>query len=215
MSTPVPIRADYPVMLNVTARQIVIVGGGAVAARKAAGLLEAGATRIRCVAPSFAPDMPPEVERVADTYAAHHLDGAGLAFAATDAPEVNDAVVRDARSRGVLVNRADAHADDGGDFVTPALFREGAVTVTVSAGSPALAVLIRKGIAERWDVRWTRMSEAMRTLRPMILQSQALSAGRRTQLFRELAAPEAMDVLADGGIGALTQWLRQRYPELA
>lgn len=201
-------------MLNVTERQIVIVGGGAVAARKAAGLLEAGATRIRCVAPRFVPDMPRQVERVGEPYAAHHLDGAGLVFAATDAPEVNDAVVRDARSRGVLVNRADAHGDDAGDFATPALLREGAVTVTVSAGSAALAVLIRNGIAQRWDVRWSRMAEAMRTMRPMILRSQELHVRRRTAMFRELATPEAMDVLAEGGVDALTQWLRQRYPEL-
>src|SRR6478609_7363439 len=96
----------YPLMLDVSDRLIVIVGGGAVAARKAAGLIECGATRIRCVSPTFEPKMPPGVERIDGRYGPHHLDGAGLVFAATDDPAVNAAVVRDARNRGILVNRA-------------------------------------------------------------------------------------------------------------
>ena len=46
-------RHAYPLLLDVTDRPVVIIGGGGVASRKAEGLLEAGATRIRMVAPSF------------------------------------------------------------------------------------------------------------------------------------------------------------------
>ena len=52
---------------------------------------------------------------------------AGLVFAATNVPAVNDAVVRDANARGVLVNRADASDELPGDFSTPAVHRDGAV----------------------------------------------------------------------------------------
>src|SRR5690242_5848317 len=107
-------------MLDVTDRLVVIVGGGPVAARKAAGVLEAGATRVRCVAPAFDPAVPESVERVEETYEPRHLDGAGLVFAATDLPAVNDAVVRDARARGVLATRADSDEEDPGDFTVPA-----------------------------------------------------------------------------------------------
>ena len=108
-----------------------------------------------------------------------------LVFAATDDPAVNAAVVRDARSRGVLVNRADADGDEPGDFVTPARLQESAVTITVSAGSPALAALIRDGIRERWDERWSRMADAMRVLRPMILRQAELPEARRREVFRD------------------------------
>src|SRR5215213_10147985 len=114
----------YPLMLDVTERPVLIVGGGAVAARKAAGLIECGATRIRCVAPEFDPAMPEGVDRVRGTYEPRHLDGAGLVFAATDDRAVNAAVVRDARSLGVLVNRADADDDAPGDSATPARLRQ-------------------------------------------------------------------------------------------
>ena len=50
-------RHAYPLMLDVTDRLVVVVGGGAVAARKVAGLLAAGARRVRVVAPRLHPDL--------------------------------------------------------------------------------------------------------------------------------------------------------------
>src|SRR4051794_38596804 len=99
---------NYPLMLDVDHRLVVIVGGGVVAGRKARGLIECGASRVRCVSPTFDAGIPDGVERIVARYEPRHLDGASLAFAATDDPAVNAAVVRDGRARGVLVNRADA-----------------------------------------------------------------------------------------------------------
>src|SRR4051812_24882443 len=104
-------RFNYPLMLDVTDRPVVIVGGGAVAVRKVRGLLEAGATKITVVATDFHADLPPGVSRVAERYEPRHVDGAELVFAATDRPEVNDAVVRDCRARRILVQRADNDDD--------------------------------------------------------------------------------------------------------
>jgi precorrin-2 dehydrogenase/sirohydrochlorin ferrochelatase len=199
-------------MLDVSTRLVVIVGGGPVAARKARGLLDAGATRVRCVALSFCDEMPTGIERVPEPYRAAHLDSAGLAFAATDRPEVNEAVVRDARARGVLVNRVDADEGEPGDFATPAKLRRGEVSVMVSAASPALAAMIRDGIAERFDARWERMAGAMRELRPTIRRAVSDVAARR-QLFRELASEEALNVLHANGVEGLRRWLRGRHPE--
>src|SRR2546422_567656 len=124
-------------MLDVCDRLVVIVGGGKVAARKALGLIEAGAKRVRVVAPQVRADLPGGIERIDARYAPEHLDGAILVFAATDVPEVNAAVVRDARGRGLLVSRADMDESDPGDFITPARFQDGPVIVAISAGSPA------------------------------------------------------------------------------
>ena len=100
----------YPLMLDVTGRLVVIVGGGPVAVRKVKGLLDAGATRVRVVAPECHASMPAGVERVVAAYDAPHLDGASLVFASTDSADVNDRVARDAAERGIWVNRS----DDGG-----------------------------------------------------------------------------------------------------
>lgn len=203
-------------MLDVTDRLVVIVGGGAVAVRKAQGVIEAGATRVRCVSPAFDPAMPESVERVESTYEAAHLDGAGLVFAATDLPAVNDAVVRDARARGVMVSRADADEETFGDFTVPARWRAGLVTLAVSAGgSPALAVTIRDGLIKRWDTRWTFLAEMMRALRPRLRNAGDIDPGTRRAILRDLASPEAVDVLKSGNENTLFEWLLRKHPEFS
>jgi precorrin-2 dehydrogenase/sirohydrochlorin ferrochelatase len=209
-------RAAYPMMLDVTDRLVVIIGGGRVAARKARGLIDAGARRVRMVSPTFSEDVPAGVEQVVGRYDPKHLEGAGLVFAATDSAEVNDEVVGDARALGLLLNRADGDVKEPGDFATPAVLRKGPVTVAVStAGSPALAVMIRDELAARFEPRWREMAEAMLKIRPAILAVRLMSAERRRQAFGELASREAMEALSAGGAEAVWRWLIERYPELA
>lgn len=207
--------ATYPILLDVSDRLAVIIGGGAVAARKASGLLETGCRRVRVVAEQVRGDFPPVVQVVEEPYRASHLEGAGLVFAATDSPEVNDTVVRDARARGILVCRADVEPDLPGDFTVPARLHKGPVVVSVSAGSAALAASIRDGLAARWDPAWTRMAEAMKVLRPKVKGEHRLSVRQRREVFRDLAGAEAIDVLGSRGLDELWKWLVQRHPELA
>lgn len=46
----------YPVMMNLEGRKVIVDGGGRVAARKVAGLLESGA-RVVVVSPRLEPDL--------------------------------------------------------------------------------------------------------------------------------------------------------------
>lgn len=215
---------NYPLLLELTGRRILIVGGGAVAARKARGLIDAGADRICCVAPEFCGEMPAEgVERIADQYRPEHMEGAALVFAATNDPAVNAAIVRDARQRNILVNRADSNSAitaaapeeaDPGDFATPALLRDGELLITVSAGgNPALAAALRDAIGKAIGTRWGRMVAAMQEIRPRILASHWPIEKRRSA-FRDLATPAALDVLEFGGADALWQWLAERHGQL-
>jgi precorrin-2 dehydrogenase/sirohydrochlorin ferrochelatase len=204
------VRCSYPLMLDLTDRLVVIVGGGAVAARKAKGLLDAGATRVRVISPAFCDQMPAGIEHVEQEYDPQHLSGATLVFAATDQPEVNQRVVRDAHRLGLLVNRADADDDEPGDFTTPAILRDGGLLVTVSAGgSPALTAAIRDRIKEQVQPKWVRMAAAMQELRPRILAGGAAIDQRRAA-FRDLASDEAMDVLERRGPDELWTWLQAR-----
>jgi hypothetical protein len=59
------------------------------------------------------------------------------------------------------------------------------------------------------------MAEAMHTLRPSIKQNSRLTRAKRREIFHELATPQAISILHDGGLGALRAWLSERYPELA
>jgi siroheme synthase-like protein len=157
--------------------------------------------------------MPEGVERVNATYCRDHLDGAFLAFAATDRAEVNDAVVADARAGKILVNRADADDELAGDFIVPASHRTENLAITVSAGSPALSAMIRDRLGQAIDPRWDKIAGLMRTLRPAIRRAH-LDIAKRRLVFRDLATEEAIDILGNQGEDGLRRWLLQRHPEL-
>ena len=206
-------RFAYPLCLDLTERVVVIVGGGAVAARKASGVIAAGAKGVRIVAPELTVEMPQPAQIINERYDPRHLNGADLVFAATDDPQVNSAIVRDARARNVLVNRADADEDAPGDFTVPAVLRQGALTIAVSAGgAPALAARIRDEIEHMLDARWQKLADAMQTLRPIIMDS-IRDPHRRRDALHDLATEDAARAALEGE-HALRHWLRSRYPEL-
>src|SRR5215475_1422807 len=161
----------YPLLLDLTGRRVVVVGGGPVALRRARGLLAAGAL-VHVVAPHVLPELVSlGVALHRRSYADGDLDGAWLAQACTDDPAVNAAVAAEAERRRVPCVRADAGtptaAAAGGAATarirgpgtgtasasTPAVARSGDVTVAVSAGGdPRRAAAIRDAIALLLDL---------------------------------------------------------------
>jgi siroheme synthase-like protein len=208
-------RAKFPILLDLSDRLVVIIGGGNVAARKAKSVLAGGGSpgsvRVRVVAPEISESIPDEVERVKEFYRLAHLDSATLVFAATDSTETNQAVVHDARSRNILVCRADDQ--DDGDFIVPAVHQDGAITVAVSTNSPALSAFVRDEIASRIEPSWSALAEEMQVLRPLINTSK-LAATRRAEILRSLATRDALRVLQDAGSTALSDWLTAQFPDL-
>jgi siroheme synthase-like protein len=151
----------YPIFLDLTDRRCVVVGGGAVASRKARKLLQAQAEVV-----VISPEVSPELEGVATEvrrrpYEAGDLAGAYLVFTATDRREVNAAVAREARDLGIPVNVADR--PDDGDFALPSTLRRGRLQVAVSTGgaSPTLAREIRAGLEELFGPEWSGLVEEL------------------------------------------------------
>ena len=144
----------YPIFLDLSGRRCVVVGGGEVAGRKARGLLRAGADVVM-ISPEVKPglaDLGFEVH--ARPYRAGDLEGAFLAFTATDSREVNAAVAREARERGIPANVADRPSE--GDFALPSTLRRGRLQVAVSTGgaSPTLAKRIRVELEGLFGPEW-------------------------------------------------------------
>lgn len=145
--------------MDVSENRCVVVGGGGVAARKARGLLESGA-KVVVISPEVRPEIVEmNVEVLNRPYAPGDLVGASLAFAATDSREVNAAVTREARERGVPVNVADRPAE--GDFTLPSVLRRGGLQVAVSTGgaSPTLARRVRGGLEDSFGPEWAGIVE--------------------------------------------------------
>ena len=141
----------YPAFLKIAGKKCVVVGGGAVAARKAKTLIDAGA-EVVVVAPEFSGLKKiagqGRVKHIARVYRKTDLRGAFIAVAATDDMEVNLKVCRDAESLGILANCA--APPDAGNFIVPSASERGGLTIAVSTGgrSPMLAKLLRRELDE-------------------------------------------------------------------
>ena len=197
--------STLPILLDLTGRHVLIIGGGTVAARKAAGLDPS--VRVTVITKALAVEFAPNVAVRIKAYDATDLADADLVFAATDSPDVNDAVVTDCRRQKIWCNRVDDGGELAGDFTASARFHRGPVTVTVNAGSAALSVAVRDKIAARFDPAWSDMAAAMAELRPAIRDRSGWDAVRRRDAFRRLASDEAFDTLTAQGVDGLHRWL--------
>lgn len=170
-----------------------MVGGGAVALRKATAVLDAfgASARLRIVSPEldagFYADgaLDFRIEWRARRYQADDLAGVGLVFACTDAPEVNRLVASEAHAAGILVNVADAPAQC--DFFLPATLRRGDLTVSFgSGGAPALSAALREEAEERYSPALALFARELRELRPILQERYPDSPGLRQELMRRL-----------------------------
>jgi precorrin-2 dehydrogenase/sirohydrochlorin ferrochelatase len=138
---------QYPVNLIVEGRPCLVVGGGAVAAQKAAALVACGA-EVHVVAEQVGPEVRAlSVTWEERSYARGEVSGYRFVVAATDSPVTNAAVYDDGEAAGVWVNSADD--PDHCSVTLPAVVRRGSLMITVSTGgrSPALASWLKERLA--------------------------------------------------------------------
>lgn len=145
-----------PLAHDFTGETVLVFGGGSVGARKARRF--AREAEVVVVSPGFTDADFGGAQRVRAAPEPGDVPGwfdrtePALVVAATDDEELNDAVAAAARERGVLRNRADRDARDGGweagQVAVPATVRDAPVVVAISTGgaSPALARALRERI---------------------------------------------------------------------
>ena len=131
MRNPPVSSHPYPVNLDLSGRSVLVVGAGAVAARKVQGLIAAGA-RVTVVAPEAVSELAEASANGAirwqqRTYRRGEVASYRLAVAATGDPDVNGQVHWDAEAAGVWLNAADD--PDRCSFTLPAVVRRGDLQV--------------------------------------------------------------------------------------
>ncbi len=178
--------SGIPLLVEGGGLRALVVGGGAVAARKARALAESGA-RVRVVARTMGAEMlalAGERESLSletRDYRAGDVGDAELAVAATDDRATNEAIAAEARALHRLVNVADVPGE--GSFVTMAAHRSGALVVGVSAGGvPGAAARVRDEIATRFDAPYADALERL-----IVLRRDLLDRGRGAE-WRRLSA---------------------------
>lgn len=189
----------YPIALDLRNHPVLVVGGGAIAERKILGLLEAGAA-LRVVAPRLTDALRAaaergEIEARHRTYAPADLVGVRLVYAATDRPDVNAAVVADARARGILACDTSGGASD---FSTPLSYRTGDLTFAVDTGgsSPSFARRLMGELRARFDERYGQAAATLRLARDyvkLVVPAEHRSAVMQTLAAREIGALATMN----------------------
>jgi uroporphyrin-III C-methyltransferase/precorrin-2 dehydrogenase/sirohydrochlorin ferrochelatase len=166
-----------PIFLRLHDRRVVVVGGGAVAARKAELLLQCSA-RVTLVAPELTAACVAllggaprgRIEHLGVAFDAAHLEGASLVIAATDSAAVNAAVADAAGARNIPVNVVDDL--ERSTFILPAIIDRSPVIVAV--GSQGTAPVLAR-----------RLREQLEALLPARLGALARFAGRRRRTVQQ------------------------------
>ena len=149
-------------MLDLTDVPCLMVGAGAVAARKVRELVLCGA-RVTVISPQISPAMRSlAVAEIRERgFVTGDTAGFHLVMTATDRPEVNAQVAAEARSAGQWINSADDPMNCS--FILPALLRRGPLTVAVSTAgsSPALAGWLRDRLSEAIGAEFAAAAETL------------------------------------------------------
>lgn len=191
-----------PLLLNLTDRLAVVIGGGPVGRRKASAVRAAGG-RVRLICLETQPPEwnDPLLEWRTEAYTVEHLDGAALVFAAAT-PEVNARVIADARARGVWVNAASEPRQ--GDFFLPATVRRGDFVLAVSSGgaAPALTQAVRARLEQEYDEAFGQWVALLAEMRPLVMERIA-DAERRRCVLTTLCQWEWLAQLRREGVDAV------------
>jgi siroheme synthase-like protein len=183
-------RALLPIFLDVSGRDVLVVGGGEIAERKVAELLDAGAS-VRVVAK----DVTPALDELASSgdlalesrgFEGSDVDGAWLVIAATSTPAVQRDVA-DACDRARIFCVA---VDDPKNATAygASVLRRGALTVAISTSgeAPALARLLRELLEQALpEESWV---DAARELREAWKSEETPMASRFPDLVRAFKA---------------------------
>jgi uroporphyrin-III C-methyltransferase/precorrin-2 dehydrogenase/sirohydrochlorin ferrochelatase len=178
----------FPVFNNLQRQQVLVVGAGNVAERKARLLLDAKAL-VRVVARELNPQFQAwlaegKVGHLAQEYEQRHLEGARLVFAASDDADLNARVFADAESMGILANVVDSPALCR--FISPAVIDRSPIQVAISTGasSPVLARVIRGWIERLLPLGLGRVAKVAGALRSTV--KQALPHAERRRFWEQL-----------------------------
>jgi precorrin-2 dehydrogenase/sirohydrochlorin ferrochelatase len=191
----------YPIFLDVEDRDVVIIGGGNVCARKAETMLRYGA-KVTVVSPEFTDEIEAwardgRIQIKRKPYEESDLEGASIVIASTDSEAVNECIARDCRRRKIPVNVVDVtHLCE---FIVPAIIEKGSIQLAVSTGgkSPALARTLKEDLQRMIGPEYAEMNDLLGELRPAAKKALPTDADRK-RFFDGIVAAGILGMLRDG-----------------
>lgn len=191
----------YPIYIDIEDREVLIVGGGNVCARKAETMIRYGA-RVTIVSPEITDEIAGWERDKAlvvrrKLYDEADLNGASIVIASTDDRCINARVARDCRRRKVPVNVVDVtHLCE---FIVPAIIEKGSVQIAVSTGgkSPALARTLKEELQRTIGPEFAEVNDLLGTLRKSAKRVLPTDTDRK-RFFDGIIAAGILDMLRNG-----------------
>ncbi|RID87434.1 siroheme synthase [Peribacillus asahii] len=186
----------YSAMLNLSGKKAVVIGGGAVAARKILTLLEADA-EVTVISPELHESirevfLAKKIIWKQKRFEPDDLQDFFLIIAATNQSAINVQVYESANSQQ-LINLVDR--PDLSNFIVPASLRRGALTISVSTSgaSPGLARKIKQDLAKEYDEVYEEYLLFLEQSRKRVIEEVADSTIRR-QMLQGLLEPQFLEL---------------------
>jgi len=177
-----------PTFMVIRDRPCLVVGGGEVAARKAAVLLQAGG-RVTVVSPTLGPTLTElqttgQINHRPGAFSPDDLNGPILVIAATNDKRVNHQVSQLCQARRLPVNVVDQPALCS--FIMPAIIDRSPVLIAVSTGgaAPVLARLIRGRLESLIPATYGRLATLAARFREKV--QQHIPASRRRAFWEQV-----------------------------
>lgn len=208
-----------PIMLNCENQSCIVVGGGSIAERKVAPLLENGA-KVTVISPEVTPFLRSahhkgEMNWLERPYRKGDLDRAFLVYAATNQGDINKGIARDANLLGIPVNVC--HESGIGDFITPSILRRGdlVIAVSTSGAGPLLAREIIHELEAQYGNEYEIYIDFLSEMRAMV-KRKVTDADRRRRLLKSLMEIDLLDQIRKGQFRAWTEdeissWIEKIY----
>ncbi len=205
-----------PIFYNISGRKCLVVGAGAIAARKAELLLKAGG-KLRIVAIDIS-------ERIHELAAGHSLellqrefteadmDGVACVIAATDNDILNREISGLARARDIPVNVVDN--PELCSFIMPSMIDRGPVQIAISSGgvSPVLARMLRSKLESCIPGAYGELAKLAEAFRQPVKQALPNVDARR-RFWESVLDGQVAELVFSGRMAAARELLRQQLDE--
>ena len=194
----------YPILLHLQDRQVAVVGGGRVGARKVRHLAGAGA-RVLLISPEASPELQSlaadgTIEWIAEPYRRDMLNDSMpvLVIAATSDARVNQTVAQDAHRIRALCNVANGSSDDS-DFSNMALIEKPPLTIALSSNgqSPALVRQLKRQLTQDLGDEYAILAGWLGALRASLPGNSSSQADRQS-LYEDIVTSEVLALLRAG-----------------
>ncbi|GGI01591.1 MULTISPECIES: NAD(P)-binding protein [Mammaliicoccus] len=201
--------AYVPLNIDLTNKQIKVIGGGKIAERRVKALLDSDAT-IHVISPDLTANLyqlylDEKIIWYKKSFESKDLDNAELIISATNQEEVNDVIKKSAPIHSLINMVGDAQ---GGNVIFPGTLKRGKlqISVTSTGASPKLVSNILNDLDKQYPIDYAEYVDFLYECR-IIIKSLDLEKAKKNQLLESILSDQYFD---EDEQEKLTNWLKRQ-----